>query len=256
MEVIDTNYTILFEDDSLIVVDKSGNCPVHPGGIRFKNNSLLTQLEKDLNDKRDNDNKHDNNNKHDKYSKIKLYPVYRIDRETSGIVIFSKTKNILDIKIQNKIYLAICKGEIKQTNNKQDTIINKPIVRGNGEFMDWKMIIDKNYKNPKTKDSKTIITPIKSNKKYSLIQAKLITGRRHQIRCHLKSINHEIVGDKIYGESDKIFIDFINNELETPYNKENMNRQALHMYKITVNGKEITSKMPNDMKELLKKIKL
>jgi 23S rRNA pseudouridine955/2504/2580 synthase len=81
MEEIDTSYKILYEDNDIIAVDKSGNCPIHPGGIRFKNNSLLTQLEKDL--------------------EIKLYPVYRIDRETSGIVVFAK-KKIYSKRFENR----------------------------------------------------------------------------------------------------------------------------------------------------------
>lgn len=232
MQTINTSYKILFENNEIIAVDKSGNCPVHPGGIRFKNNSLITQLEKDL--------------------KIKLYPIYRIDRETSGIVVFAKKPEIIkNIDIENKTYLAICKGEIKK-----ETIINKPIIQGKGDFMDWKMIVDE--KNNKSKEAKTIITPIKTNGDYSLVEAKIITGRRHQIRVHLKSINNEIVGDKIYGKSDKIFKNYIDNELKEPYNRENMNRQALHMHSIEIKykidnkrfEKTIKSELPVDMKKL------
>lgn len=226
MEEIDTSYKILYEDDKLIAVDKSGNCPVHPGGIRFKDNSLLTELEKNL--------------------EIKLYPIYRIDRETSGIVVFAKDNSIIkDVQLKNKIYLAICKGNVKEQE------INLPLGQGGGEYMNWKVVVDKNGK-----ECKTLITPLKTNKDYSLIKVQILTGRQHQIRAHLKAINHDIVGDKVYGESDKIFKDYVDSKLVLPYNKEEMNRQALHMHSIEINGNKIVSDLPSDMKELLERVKL
>lgn len=236
MEDIDINYKILYEDDLLLAVDKSGNCPVHPGGIRFKNNSLLTQLEKDLNC----------NNNSSEGNHIKLYPVYRIDRETSGIVVFAKNNSVIkDLKIENKIYLAICKGEVEEQH------INLPISKIRGDYIDWKYGVDENGKH-----CQTFIKPIKSNKKYSLVEVKLFTGRQHQIRVHLQAIGHSIIGDKIYGESDKIFKDYVEDKLILPYNEEKIERQALHMHSIEINGRKIFSELPDDLRQILKKINL
>jgi 23S rRNA-/tRNA-specific pseudouridylate synthase len=157
-----------------------------------------------------------------------------------------KKKSILkDLRIENKIYLAICKGEVKEQH------INLPIAKIKGEYIDWKYSIVKDGK-----QSHTYVKPIKTNQNYSLVEIKLFTGRQHQIRVHLQAIKHNIVGDKVYGESDKNFIDYLNKELKLPYNKEDINRQALHMHSIEINGRKIISEIPNDIKLLLKRIRL
>ena len=79
---IDDSFRILFEDNEIVVVDKSGNCPVHEGGL-YKENCLTRMLEKKFG---------------------RLLPCYRIDRETSGIVVFGKRKVC---KVEDKEYVGI-----------------------------------------------------------------------------------------------------------------------------------------------------
>lgn len=92
---VDTSFSILFEDETIIAVNKSGNLPVHPSG-RFFNNTLLIQLQNERQEK--------------------LYPVHRIDRETSGIILFSRDNRLISkiqdsIKAGGKKYLSIVLGE-------------------------------------------------------------------------------------------------------------------------------------------------
>jgi 23S rRNA pseudouridine1911/1915/1917 synthase len=124
---------------------------------------------------------------------------HRIDKETSGIIIVSKYKQIekkiktlFEEKKVKKTYLAFVKGNINKNLK-----IDAPILK-NRDFstIKLKVIIDKNGK-----PSQTLIEPIMFDKKrdITLIKAFPLTGRQHQIRVHLSHINHPIIGDPIYG---------------------------------------------------------
>ena len=128
--------------------------------------------------------------------------VHRIDAETSGLILISKNKKSekeLKVKFETKdykkSYLAIVEGQIKK-----EIIIDKPISAHNGN------IKIKMTTGNEGKASQTIIKPIRYNneKKQTLVEAIPITGRQHQIRVHLDSIGHKIVGDPIYGVDESI----------------------------------------------------
>lgn len=127
---------------------------------------------------------------------------HRIDAETSGLVLVAKNKNseftlkkMFEDKLYKKSYLALVEGEIKHT-----VIIDSGIKKEMGNI-GVKMMTASDGKK-----SKTTINPIKyfKDKNQSLIEAVPLTGRQHQIRVHLDSIGHRIVGDPIYGVSEKI----------------------------------------------------
>jgi len=122
--------------------------------------------------------------------------VHRLDKETSGLVIASKNKfseSVLKKAFQNKEiqkkYLALVKGHL----NKEMTI-KKPIAVNKDENIKVKVIID-----DEGKESITIVKPIKTIGKNTLVECIPLTGRQHQIRVHLFSIGHPIVGDPLYG---------------------------------------------------------
>ena len=105
--------------------------------------------------------------------------------------------------------------------------------------------ITKTPLNDQAKEVITKIEPIESNGRVSLLQVELVTGRTHQIRAHLKSINHPIIGDPKYGDMK--------------WNKEyEINNQFLHAYKIVISDykdKEaltITTSLPKKLQEILK----
>lgn len=137
--------------------------------------------------------------------------VHRIDAETSGLVLVAKNafsdmvlKSMFEEKLYTKKYKALVEGEIKE-----ELIINTPITNDDG-LIKLKM---KTHINGK--ESTTIIKPIFYDKKnnQTLIEAIPITGRQHQIRVHLNSIGHKIVGDPLYGVDEKFANDFLKNNI-------------------------------------------
>lgn len=127
----------------------------------------------------------------------KIYTVHRLDRETSGVLMFAKTREIqLALQehwhnvVTRRVYVALVEGSVEK---EQDTIVT------------W---LSENEKSLKIHSSSsdnggqqavTHYKRIKSNEKYSLLEIELETGRKNQIRVHMEGIGHPIVGDKKYG---------------------------------------------------------
>ncbi len=211
------NLNIIYEDDSLIVLDKPFNMPVHPS-LNHYEDSLSNGLKY----------YYDSINLH-----RKIRPINRLDKDTSGIVIFAKNEYAQDrIRITNKIYLTILEGKLEGSG-----IIDKPIARkadsiiercisDNGEKAITEYSVIKNFKI--------------GNEEFSLVKCILHTGRTHQIRVHMASINHPILGDTLYGKSSSL-----------------IGRQALHAYKLTFvhpiikKEIEVTSSIPSDMNNII-----
>ena len=179
---------IVYEDDEIIIINKPQNMVVHPGAGNFSGtlvNGLIY---------------HFKNNLSDINGMLRPGIVHRIDKNTSGILVVAKNNyahNFLAEQFaEHKItreYIAIVKG-----NFYSDGIINKPIGR---DLQDRKkMAINLNGRR-----AVTHYYLIKNFRDYSLIKLKLETGRTHQIRVHMASINHSVLGDEIYGEKDKKF---------------------------------------------------
>ncbi len=209
---------ILYEDEWLLVVNKDAKMPVHPS-LHYYENSLSNGVRYyyDINKIRK-----------------KIRPINRLDKDTSGIVIFAKSEYIQDnIKILLKEYIAVTENEFANSKG----IIDKPIARKEKSIIERCIRQDGDKAITKYQVLKTFKI---NNQILSVVKCNLITGRTHQIRVHLSSIGHPIVGDTLYGNESKL-----------------INRQALHAYHIKfvhpVSKKEIDiiSKIPNDMKNLI-----
>ena len=211
---------ILYEDDVLLIINKPPFMPVHPSmdhyedslsnGVKYYFNSIGL--------------------------KRKIRPVNRLDKNTSGIVIFAKNEYIQECLIKQmkdntfeKEYIAIVNGII----DNQEQIIEATIARKENSIIERCVNINGD-------NAITIIKLLKTYDNYSLVNCILKTGRTHQIRVHTSYIGHSILGDDLYGnKSDKI------------------NRQALHAYKISfihpiTNKKlEITAKISKDIESLI-----
>ena len=211
----DINFNILYEDEWLLVVNKNPYMPIHPS-INCFENSLSNGIKY----------YYDINNI---YKKIRI--INRLDKDTSGIVIIAKSEYIQDnIKILLKEYVTIAKDEFSE----KEGTINKPIKRKNDSIIE--RCIDENGDKAIT-NYKVIKTVNINNEILSVVKCQLETGRTHQIRVHLSSIGHPILGDTLYGAKSDL-----------------ISRQALHCYNMKfihpVTRKEINiiSPIPDDMK--------
>lgn len=220
---VDKNIQTIYEDDYILVMNKTGNLPVHPSG-RYYGNTLVNIL------------------KH-KYPKIKI--INRLDKSTSGIIIFAKDKDTAKDLAQQfsqrkvkKQYIAIVTGNV---NSKQT--IDVPIKESTYKTLCKLMIIDK-----KGKKSQTIIEPIKTINDKTILRVQPITGRTHQIRVHLKHIGHPIVNDTLYSNDPEQFIQELDNSTKK--------RALLHCSTLTIVHPKtrkliiFEAPLPNDMKDI------
>ena len=175
------NIKIIYEDKDIIVVDKpSGMLTIATEEEKYSNNNLFYVL---------------SNYVKKKNSNAKVYVVHRLDKDTSGVILFAKNENLRDIlqdkwnDIATRIYYAVVYGKTK------DKEVLKSYLKE-----------DKNLITYESNDGKLAITEyerVKYNDKYSLLKINIKTGRRNQIRVQLKNINHPILGDSKYGKKDK-----------------------------------------------------
>lgn len=211
----DFNYKIVYEDDWILGVDKPGNLLVHHSGRSFKSN-LIYKLRYEH-----------------KPSYIDAGIVNRLDRETSGIVIVAKNQESLkklnaiikERKIK-KEYIALVYGK----PNPSSGIIDLPIGKMINSKIKYKFCINgKNAKQAITRYTtrSTIL------EKYSLLNLFPETGRTHQLRVHMNSIGHTIVGDKLYGMTDDEYLQWRQDPEKTDnWKKVELHRQALHCSKV------------------------
>jgi len=214
LEYKELKNSIIYENHDYIILNKPSGISVQSGTKSPKN--IIDILNK-FSDKK------------------KYYLVHRIDKETSGLILFACNKsfaqNISD-QFRNKMvvknYLAILHGSL---------VLNEGVLEHDLTF------IDKNKK--KTFKAETSFFVISKNKYYSYVQATPITGRKHQLRQQFFKINNPIVGD------DKYFI---------PNYKNENHFLMLHSYEITFSylGKSKSYKIdpPSEFKNFLKKINL
>lgn len=127
----------------------------------------------------------------------KLFIVHRLDRETSGVMIFAKTEEMQQILQTNwqkmvleRTYVAVVEGKVEKNS---DTIVS--YLKENSAFVTFSS--DKEIEG--SKKAITHYTVLKRSKGFSLVEANIETGRKNQIRVHMQSLGHSIVGDKKYG---------------------------------------------------------
>lgn len=214
---------IIYEDDYIIAVNKGPGMPVHPTK-RHTTGTVANGLAYYW---------------LSKGKGIKIRPIIRLDKDTSGILIFAKNSHIQHLMIKEsaislKEYIAIVEGCVLDNEG----IINESIGREKPNSV--KRIV--------TSEGQNAITTYKviyKNDKASILNVKLLTGRTHQIRVHMSFIGHTIQGDDLYGGSIEL-----------------IKRQALHAKSIGFTNpitKEdiiISADIPEDMKILCKKLRL
>lgn len=199
MDLYDRDICVIYEDDHVLVVNKPSGILVHTDG---NTNETLTNAVA---------NYLETNNKG-----FCAYPIHRLDYETTGIVVFAKNRlalSYLSVEIEKhnlvKEYVCLCRGRFEKTKGE----INKPIGKDRHSN---KQVICKTGKVAETKYE------VLKNGELSKVKVIIKHGRKHQIRVHLKSIGHEIVGDKMYGtaETGGLKLHFRRVEFTHPYTRK------------------------------------
>jgi 23S rRNA pseudouridine1911/1915/1917 synthase len=183
--------------------------------------------------------------------------VNRLDRETSGLVLVAKTLDaarrfglLMQQQRLHKEYLAIAWGWPKW----ETKIIDAPLDR-QGKHQP-SVIWLKQTIHPKGANAITefrveqrLVGSTSPGNQFSLIRAIPKTGRTHQIRVHLASLGHPVVGDKIYGPDEKLYLEFIETGWTGKLERELLlPRHALHSAKLAVKGEtEWTTELPADL---------
>ncbi|MEI8343760.1 MAG: RluA family pseudouridine synthase [Candidatus Moraniibacteriota bacterium] len=230
----------IFENENILVINKPAGLQVHPSScnqIDTLTNAILS-VYPDISDV------------YDKSVDAYLRPgiVHRLDKDTSGVMVIAKNKKTLEqlkkiFKDRNieKKYLAVVEGNMENESG----IIDKPLARSAGFS---KQLIARENTKTKVREAVTNYEVVEQLENFALLSVSPKTGRMHQIRVHLASIGHPIVGDLVYGKktqkkSDKFFV----------------KRQLLHAKSLAfeLDGKhcDFEAKMPKDFAGFLARLK-
>ncbi len=212
---------VLYEDDHMVVVSKPGGLLVHRSREARDNRFLLQMVR-------------------DQMGGRWLYPVHRLDRACSGIVVFARSSNDAKLiqesfngRFSRKYYLAVTRGEMPQRLEMDRPLTN----RQTGKKQEARTVFE-------------LIRLIKIDDKHfaSLVRARIYTGRRHQIRRHLAHAGNFILGDTTYGKGH------INRVFRERYA---LPRLCLHAAQLEmehpVTGKflSFTDSIPEDLRDFL-----
>lgn len=222
---------IIYKDNNIIAINK-------PSGLAVQSGS---KIEKSLND-------YLQFLRFENQENPKL--VHRLDKDTSGLIIIARNHEIAEKLAEyfkdkdeklDKIYLTLAVGKFLNTEGKIEFPLIKKVENG----------VEKVYRDEKNgKEATTIYKVLGYSEKYnvSLLEVKILTGRTHQIRVHLKEIGHPILGDGKYG-GKKAFVDGLSEKIH------------LHSYKINIknlDGKDLNLKadLPENFRKSLNILKI
>lgn len=228
------SYKIVYEDDYIIVVNKAaGVYTISP------RHATMDDVLSDLLEKR--------------YKEI--FIVHRLDKDTSGLVVFAKNSEIhknLSIQFEenkiDKVYFAFVEGKLEFVGT---YLIDVPILVDPGR--------QKVQIHDKGKPSQTKIRIVEQFSNHTLIEAKLITGRTHQIRVHMEYLGYPLMIDKLYGTKKEFYL----SEIKRKYHRKEdrterplITRQTLHAHSMSLTHPVTGSKMnfeaelPKDLRAL------
>ncbi|HVM60438.1 MAG TPA: RluA family pseudouridine synthase [Verrucomicrobiae bacterium] len=227
---------VVFEDDHILVADKPGGMVCH-SAQRPEYGSLAEWLRE--------------------HGVATPRMINRLDRETSGLVVVAKNeaaakslgKAVLKREIE-KEYLAICWGEFKEDRG----VIDQPIAVSQTSAVYTKRVVDAAAGKP----SCTEFAVEKRLRGFTVVRLTPRTGRAHQLRVHLSWLGHPIVGDKVYGPDETLYLQFIKDGVtNTMLDKLLLPRHALHAERVaflhprTRERAAFVAPLPNDMRTFI-----
>jgi len=227
---------VLYEDEHLIAVNKPSGLLTIPDreGVPGMRNLL-----------------------EDRYGRV--FTVHRIDRDTSGLLIFARSEEAhrhfsmqFEQRSTRKIYFGLVLG----TPFQQEGVIDEPIAEHptkKGVMTVWR----------KGKESITEYAVLERFRLYSWMQYRILTGRTHQIRVHMKHIGHPIVCDPVYGDGRPVLLSEFRAKFRLGKFEEErplLSRLALHAGTLTLqklDGSELTieAPLPKDLKATLQQLR-
>jgi tRNA pseudouridine65 synthase len=182
--------TILYRDDHLIAIDKPPGLLVHPSLVDRRENRCAMMMLRD---------------QIGQY----VYPVHRLDKPTSGVLLFALSPEIarrltaaFSDKRVEKRYLAVVRGYAESAGR-----IDHPLQEKPDKMTDRRARRDKPPQPAVTEYRRlgTLELPVRIDRypssRYSLVEARPLSGRKHQIRRHFKHLSHPVIGDSRYGKS-------------------------------------------------------
>ena len=194
----------LFENKEVLVIDKPAGLVVHADG-KTKEKNLCDWVLKNY---PETENVGESLFLQDGTEIRKPGIVHRLDRETSGVLLIAKNQaSFLNLKRQfqnkeiRKKYQAVVWGEVKEAEG----IIDRPIGRSGKDFRQWSA---QRGARGKLREALTEYKVLQKGGGFSFLDINLKTGRTHQIRVHLKAINHPVVGDKLYAPKREFVLGF------------------------------------------------
>jgi 23S rRNA pseudouridine1911/1915/1917 synthase len=210
-------FPVIHEDDELLVINKPAGLVCHPTKTD-EYSSLISRVRLYLGK--------------DKTAHL----LNRLDRETSGVTLVAKAdeaareiRRLWESRSVNKEYLAIVHGHLREATGLIDAPLGKDetsrvavkdCVRPDGLASQTEFAVEKRFS--------------RAEGDFTLLRVRLLTGRKHQIRIHLAHIGHSIVGDKLYGSDEDIYLALVENRLTDEHRRRLIfPNQALHARKVS-----------------------
>ncbi len=231
---------ILFENEDYVIVNK----PPHVLSVPDRLDDTLTSCAQLL-----------------KQQYGEIFTVHRIDKETSGVLFFAKNavshkhaSQLFEQRLTTKKYIAYCHGKFANKEGRiEQALMEHPTKKGT-------MVIN----NAKGKTAITTYSVLDEAGMYSMLECEILTGRTHQIRVHMKYLEHPILCDVLYGDAKPIFVSAIKRKFNLSKDVEEeqpiLSRLALHASYLALtdsknNQIEIHAPLPKDMTATWKQIK-
>lgn len=229
---------IVYEDQDILAVNKPSGILTHPSGVHYAD-TLSNQVAAYFQNKK---------------VSVRVRPVGRLDKETSGIVLFAKNQVAAQrLQIQReehffqKEYLAVVDGYLPEDSTDTWHTISFPLKKVSDHPLRMQAVTEE--PNSDTEENSSSLLPavthyytLYSTSNWSLVSLRLDTGRTHQIRVHMKTLGHPLLGDTLYHDSFSV----------TSNGQPVFHRTALHAWKVTFrqpfegNETTLTGKLPED----------